>query len=188
MEEVARMHETFCDFHKVFIHKKKSKYMPVTGKGVHVRGTPAGQDQTDGAREEGERGGGTNATKVVREGNERDGGEDDRAGSSGGTGDKRGGKCRRGTGAREGNGGRKAGQQEGPGGSTEKRKPNGRKGKEDKQTKTGGHREAGRDTMREEGRGKERSGGGEDSRRQGGMRMWDAVRALVKEDRRRNGE
>ena len=90
MEEVARMHETFCDFHKVFIHKKKSEYMTVNGKGVQVRWTPAGQDQTDGAREEGERGGGTNATKGVREANERDRGKEDKAGSPGGTSDKRG--------------------------------------------------------------------------------------------------
>ena len=114
------MHETFCDFHKVFIHKKNSEYMTVNGKGVQVRWTPAGKDQTEGAREEGERGGGTNATKVVREANERDGGEEDKAGSPGGTGDRRGGKDRRGAGAREGNGGSNAGQQEGPGGSTEK--------------------------------------------------------------------
>ena len=159
MEEVARMHETFCDFHKVFIHKKKSEYMTVNGKGVQVRWTPAGKDQTEGAREEGERGGGTNATKVVREERERDGGEDDRAGSSGGIGDTREGKYRRGAGAREGKGGSKAGQQESSGGSTEKGKPNGRKGKEGKQAKTGGTGKQGETPGGR--RGGERSGVGE---------------------------
>ena len=40
LEEVARMHETFCGFHKVFIHKTKSEYMTVNGKGVQVRWGP----------------------------------------------------------------------------------------------------------------------------------------------------
>ena len=40
MEEVASMHETFCDFHKVFIRKTKPGNMTVNGEGVQVRWRP----------------------------------------------------------------------------------------------------------------------------------------------------
>ena len=104
------MHETFCDFHKVFIHKTKSEYMTVNGKGVQVRWRPSGKDQTKRAHEEGAQGGGANATTAEREERERDGGEDAQAESPGGIDDTKEGQHQGGAGTRGGEQGRAAGK------------------------------------------------------------------------------
>ena len=46
MQEVIRMHETFCNFHQIYIHKKKSEYVSINAEGAQVRWTPTGRDTT----------------------------------------------------------------------------------------------------------------------------------------------
>ena len=46
MQEVIRMHETFCNFHQIYIHKKKSEYVSINAGGAQVRWTPTGRDTT----------------------------------------------------------------------------------------------------------------------------------------------
>ena len=179
LEEVARMHETFCDFHKVFIHKTKSEYMTVNGKGVQVRWRPTGEDQAERAHKEGTTVVGANATTTEREEREGDGGETVQAESSGGLGDTGEGQHRGGAGIGGKGGGRKEGQQGSSRGSTKKGKLKGRKGDKGSQLNQGGPRDEGQDTRGREGQRRVRREGGEDDQRQGDTRMSDTIRALV---------
>ena len=52
MQEAVRLHETFCDFHKVFIHKKKSEYIAANGTGQQVRWTSEKHKEEGRAQEE----------------------------------------------------------------------------------------------------------------------------------------
>ena len=41
MQKVIRLHETFCEFHKIFIHKNKSEYISINAKNTQVRWNPS---------------------------------------------------------------------------------------------------------------------------------------------------
>ena len=40
MQKAVRLHETFCEFHKIFIHKKKSEYISINANESQVRWNP----------------------------------------------------------------------------------------------------------------------------------------------------
>ena len=53
MQHMLRMHELFCDFHQVDLHKKKSEYFSINGKGAQVRWTPREQPETQNESSDG---------------------------------------------------------------------------------------------------------------------------------------
>ena len=171
LEELARMHETFCNFHKVFIHKTKSEYMTVNGKGVQVRWRPTGEGQGEGAPKAGATAAGANNTTTRRGGRECDGGEPAQAASARGFDDEGEGLQQGGDEAGRKGGGGQEGQQGSargsPDGGRQQQEPfKTRRGKVEKGTQSNlrGPRDTGNDTS---GRARKQGGmqeGGEASR------------------------
>ena len=48
MQDTIRMHEKFCNFHKVMMHKTKSEYITINGKGKQIRWNPKGKEKQEG--------------------------------------------------------------------------------------------------------------------------------------------
>ena len=47
MQTMIRMHERFCNFHKVMMHKTKSEYITINGKGQQIRWNPKGKKKEE---------------------------------------------------------------------------------------------------------------------------------------------
>jgi len=48
MQDTIRMHEKICNFHRVMMHKTKSEYITINGKGKQIRWNPKGKEEQEG--------------------------------------------------------------------------------------------------------------------------------------------